>query len=192
MLSSDNKIQKFSNDLLKQENKDFSIRHQISVINNRNNKNIATKIQDVLPTLIRIGEQYIEQQNKIKEANKKLKEFEQNVYKDQQMQKMRTALMQMEDDYYRGFPITKEEKKNIYNWVINHENTYHGGYPCYHGVSGGGYSYQFHPTAIGTGGQIICNSCREKARRESSGKNLQQYEELLKKYDAIFYFQQIK
>lgn len=75
----------------------------------------------------------------------------------------------------------------MYKWIEKHENERHGGYPAYHGASGGGYTYEFVPTAIGVAQRCLCNSCRYKAWSESKG-NRDKYEELIKKYDGIFDF----
>jgi hypothetical protein len=46
-------------------------------------------------------------------------------------------------------------------------------------VSGGGYSYNFYPTAIGISGYITCESCRRKANENAVG-DIKKYRDLLK------------
>ena len=89
----------------------------------------------------------------------------------------------MEEDYYRGFPISKQSSNKIQNWIKEHEDKYHGGYPAYHGASGGGYQYIFSPTAIGTAQTCYCASCKMKVIEESQG-NIKKYRQLLKQYDV--------
>ena len=87
-------------------------------------------------------------------------------YKDNEMQQMLNELNKMKDDYYRGFPISEEENKNIKEWIDNHERDFHG---CYtlkdqinrSGCCGGTYTYEFVPTSIGTIGTVRC-SCGAK------------------------------
>lgn len=156
----------------------------------KDNNVIKVKISDVSAVLNRIGEQYEQQQEKIKDLKEQILNFRADAYKDQELKEMKETYDSMKNDYYRGFPISKSEMQNIKNWMQDHENKHHGGYPCYHGVSGGGYIYQFHPTAIGTIGEIICNSCKRKAFKESFG-DWTEYQELLKEYDGIFIFKDI-
>ncbi len=138
---------------------------------------------------------FLEQLSKIfkqqKEENVKLREqlnnFKAQVYKDEELVKMKNTYDRMKEDYYRGFPIQESEMKDIKEWRKNHEDKFHGGYPCYHGASGGGYEYVFSPTSIGTAQTCYCSSCRRKAIVESKG-DLTKQRELLKKYNAYFDF----
>ena len=83
-------------------------------------------------------------------------------YKDNEMQQMLNELNKMKDDYYRGFPISEEEDKNIKEWIANHERDAHGCYTLENkinrgGCCGGTYTYEFVPTSIGTVGTVRCN-----------------------------------
>ena len=83
-------------------------------------------------------------------------------YKDNEMQQMLNELNKMKDDYYRGFPISEEEDKNIKEWIDNHERDVHGCYTLEDkinrgGCCGGTYTYEFVPTSIGTIGTVRCN-----------------------------------
>ena len=87
-------------------------------------------------------------------------------YKDNEMQQMLNELNKMKDDYYRGFPISEEEDKNIKEWIDNHERDVHGCYTLEDkinrgGCCGGTYTYEFVPTSIGTIGTVKC-SCGAK------------------------------
>lgn len=79
-------------------------------------------------------------------------------YKDNEIQKMKHELETMREEYYRGFPISKEEDEKIKAFIKDH-NEKHG---SYHGCIGGGYFYKFVPTSIGTSGSIVCNRCKEE------------------------------
>lgn len=83
-------------------------------------------------------------------------------YKDNEMQQMLNELNKMKDDYYRGFPISEEEDKNIKEWIDNHERDVHGCYTLEDKINrgvccGGTYTYEFVPTSIGTIGTVRCN-----------------------------------
>ena len=148
------------------------------------------KTRDVVTILKQVGEQYQEKENEVRELRQKLSNFKAAAYKDSQMAAMKNELKKMSEDYYRGFPVTEEEKDKIKSWIVNHENEKHGGYPMYHGASGGGYVYEFYPTGIGVGGSICCSSCRRKAIEAAAG-DYKKYRGLLKEYDASFEFSEV-
>ena len=89
---------------------------------------------------------------------------------DKTLQDMKQKLEEAKNNMYRGFPITKEEQKEINNWQLTHDATVHNNYDHYHGCSGGGYEYSFYPTGLGTISSCICSSCKQKAIEEK-GKN---------------------
>ena len=87
-------------------------------------------------------------------------------YKDNELKQMLDEVNKMKDDYYRGFPISEEEDKNIKEWIDNHERDVHGCYTLEDkinrgGCCGGTYTYEFVPTSIGTVGTVKC-SCGAK------------------------------
>ena len=83
-------------------------------------------------------------------------------YKDKSLSEMKEQYEKMQEDYYRGFPISEEEDSEIKKWQKEHEENVHGltddrlrmkaG-----GVSGGRYSYHFVPTSLGVSGVIRCS-----------------------------------
>lgn len=83
-------------------------------------------------------------------------------YKDQELSRMKKDLEEMKADYYRGFPISKNEQDKIDEWIDKHEKESHN---CRtlddkmhrSGCIGGTYTYEFIPTSIGTIGTIKCN-----------------------------------
>lgn len=104
----------------------------------------------------------------LRKENKRLKEEN---YKDDELQKMKTQLEKMKADYWRGFPITEDEKKAIEEWKKKHEEEVHGLTTDKmrlraQGISGGRYSYHFVPTTIGTSGVIRCSCGAEFEFRE--------------------------
>ena len=97
----------------------------------------------------------MEQLNKVKDEK----------YKDNELQKMKNELNTMRKEYYRGFPISKAEEEKINEFIKKH-NEIHG---SYHGCSGGGFTYIFYPTAIGTSGVIRCDLCKEEFEFQKIG-----------------------
>ena len=95
----------------------------------------------------------------IVEENRKLKE---EYDKDEEIQKMKTEIKKIRQDYYRGFPISAEDAERMDEWKIQHEQKVHGLYTLEDrlragGTVGGRYSYHFVPTSIGTSGTIRCS-----------------------------------
>lgn len=94
----------------------------------------------------------------------RIKELEDEHWKDNELQSMKEQYDEMKKDYYRGFPISKEEKEKINAWINKHEKEKHphseNGFPR-GGAIGGCYSYIFVPTSIGVFGHIKC-SCGEE------------------------------
>lgn len=86
----------------------------------------------------------------LREENERIKS---ETYKDKELVKIKEQYEQMNEDYYRGFPITEEEEKRIKEWTRkqmekNHSNG---------GAIGGRFVYEFIPTGIGVSGTIRDN-----------------------------------
>ena len=107
----------------------------------------------------------------------------------QDMKKQRDAALA---DMWRGFPITEKESVAIRDWKKKHDTEVHGNPHGYHGCSGGGYTYMFYPTSIGTIGSCRCDICHQRAMiaacaHGSYDRNVYQAE--MKERDGIFDFQ---
>lgn len=123
----------------------------------------------------------------IRKENEKLKD---ELYKDEVVKALVAERDSARSAMLNGFSITREEWEAIEDWKINHDRTIHKipeGKYRYHGAIGGGFSYRFTPTSIGTFGTVCCESCAQRALSESWGDR-KEYEELLKEYDAEFNF----
>ena len=103
---------------------------------------------------------YLESQNEsLMQENERLRSEH---YKDEELSKMRDKLLQMNADYYRGFPVSEEEEKQIREWMNKHDEEVHN---CHTlddrlrrgGAIGGTYTYKFIPTSIGTVGTVKCS-----------------------------------
>ena len=120
-------------------------------------------IQDCIDGILIRHNDALDKISRLEETNKKLRSEH---YKDEELQKMKQEVKDIKEDYYRGFPITKEEKEAIDKWKRQHEEEVH----CLHtledrlragGTIGGSYHYEFIPTSIGTIGKVVC-SCGEE------------------------------
>ena len=131
----------------------------------------------------------------------KVNYLESENYKDEELQNMKAQLEKIQEDYRRGFPITKEESDNITKWKKNHDATEHGNVDGYHGAIGGGYTYEFIPTSIGSFGTCFCNICKNKAIiagatantpvAKKNGFDKEVYNDYLEKHNGAFDFQDI-
>ena len=98
----------------------------------------------------------------IRRLEKENNELKNHAYKDKELAEMRDKLNKMKSEYYRGFPISEDEEHKINEWIEKHEREVHG-IKTYedklasHGCCGGGYTYEFVPTSIGTVGTVRCN-----------------------------------
>lgn len=139
-----------------------------------------------------------------KDANRlreKVNYLESENYKDEELQNMKAQLEKIQENYWRGFPITKEESDNIHKWKKNHDATEHGNKDSYHGTIGGGYTYEFIPTSLGTFGTCYCSICKNKAMiagatantpaAKKIGFDKEVYYDYLEKHNGSFDFQDI-
>lgn len=111
-----------------------------------------------------LKEKFLGQLEREEYLTKRIKELENENWKDEELQKMKKEYTEMKEDYFRGFPISKEESERIYAWIKEHEEKKHSrkrmNYPR-GGAIGGCYTYYFTPTSIGVFGTIKCN-CGEE------------------------------
>lgn len=108
-------------------------------------------------------------------------------FKDETLAKLKAERDKAVKDSYRGFPITESELKAIHAWQKKHDTEVHNNPNQYHGASGGGYSFVFYPTGIGTAGECICSSCKHRALKEYG----MDYYTHLREMGGIFQFQEL-
>ena len=87
-------------------------------------------------------------------------------WKDTKLQEIQQELNKVRADYNRGFHISEADDKKINQWILKHDEEIHHNYNHYHGASGGGFSYVFTPTGLGTIGTCFCDICRGRAIKE--------------------------
>lgn len=108
----------------------------------------ALFINDIKEVLQQVYDSYkivVSRNEYLIKENKSLKS---EVYKDIELSELKSKYETLRNDYYRGFPISKEEKDKIQEWMKTLpeiEST----------AIGGRYYYKFYPTSIGTVGIIV-------------------------------------
>ena len=137
----------------------------------------------------------------IDDLQERLKIAKDEAYASNEMKRMKDELESMRKNYYRGFPISEEEDKKIAEWQKNHDATIHSNPNQYHGCSGGGYIFEFYPTAIGTCGVCVCCSCRNMAHKaaatadtpeaKKNGYDREVYKTYMEEHDGECEFQEL-
>ena len=113
-------------------------------------------IHDIKGILQDLYNQYraIDLRNKyLEEENTRLKT---DAYKDEEVAKMKKMYDSMSADYYRGFPISKEEDEKIREW----EEKLIGDVDMK--INSARFYYEFYPTPLGTAGYVIDGITGEK------------------------------
>jgi uncharacterized coiled-coil protein SlyX len=124
---------------------------------------------------------------RIEHLEQQVKELQNEHYKDEKIASLTEELKKVKEELSSGFGISKEDSKKIQEWKKNHDTTVHNNPKQFHGASGGGYTYRFYPTGIGTVASCICGACHRKAFIEAKG-DLEVYHNLMKSFDGAFGF----
>ena len=80
---------------------------------------------------------------------------------DKEIARLKEIIDEQDTELRNGFGITKEENNAITEWERKHNLEKHGSETVYYGAVGGGMTYIFVPTSIGTVCTVKC-SCGEE------------------------------
>jgi plasmid stabilization system protein ParE len=124
-----------------------------------------------------------------KELREQLKEAKDAAYASKEMSEMKAELEKIRTELHLGFPMTAAENKAVALWQAKHDAEVHNNPNQYHGCSGGGYTFEFYPTAIGTAGICVCDRCNHKAIINAT--SMSEYRTLMKECGGSFEFQEL-
>ena len=124
---------------------------------------IEAKIEDLRKTLLSL-------ENDNNRLQKRFNEIYDEKWKDNELLEMKQKMERAIRERSYGFPLTEEERNFSYDWQRKHDSEVHSNPEGYHGASGGGFSYTFYPTGLGTTCNCFCNQCKAKAIREAGAK----------------------
>ena len=108
-------------------------------------------MDDIKKTLQQVYDHYRIVCNRNDYLTKEIEKVKSEKYADEELTRLKSEYDKMKSDYYRGFPISEEEDKNIKEWIKNQQEKN----PGIGGTVGGRFTYKFIPTGLGTSGTII-------------------------------------
>ena len=108
-------------------------------------------MEDIKKTLQQVYDHYRSVCNRNDYLKKEIEKVKSEKYADEELSKLKSEYDKMKSDYYRGFPISEEEDKNIKDWIKKQQEKNPGS----EGAAGGRFTYKFIPTGLGTVGTII-------------------------------------
>ena len=108
-------------------------------------------MEDIKKTLQQVYDHYRSVCNRNDYLKKEIEKVKSEKYTDEELSRLKSEYDKMKSDYYRGFPISEEEDKNIKEWIKNQQKKN----PGIGGAAGGRFTYKFTPTGLGTSGTII-------------------------------------
>ena len=85
---------------------------------------------------------------------------------DKEIVRLQEIIDEQNSELQYGFGITKEENEIITEWIKKHNLKEHGSETVYYGAIGGGMTYIFTPTSIGTVCKVKCSCGEEFCFRE--------------------------
>ena len=108
-------------------------------------------MEDIKKTLQQVYDHYRSVCNRNDYLKKEIEKVKSEKYADEELSRLKSEYDKIKSDYYRGFPISEEEDKNIKEWIKNQQEKN----PGIGGATGGRFTYKFTPTGLGTVGTII-------------------------------------
>lgn len=104
-------------------------------------------IENILHVL---QEQFSRQRKEIELLRQENAKLKNGIWQEEEVVRLKHEYDRMKEEYYRGFPLSKEEKSMIDEFMNQHNG--------YYGAIGGGFIYQFVPNSIGISGTIIASN----------------------------------
>lgn len=136
----------------------------------------------------------LSKQQFIEELREEVKKVKEETYRDEEVARLNAQIAELREEAYYGFTVTKAESDKVQEWKQKHDAEEHKNPKGYHGVSGGGYTYKFYPTAIGTFWNCTCDTCARKATDAAyaTGKyNPDVYKKYMQEHNGVIEFDDV-
>lgn len=123
---------------------------------------IGDTVSETVETINNVYEQLEEQIQSLKTKCEYLQVKLNDQYaNDKEIVRLQEIIDEQDSELRYGFGITKEENEIITEWIKKHNLKEHGSETVYYGAIGGGMTYIFIPTSVGTVCKVRC-SCGEE------------------------------
>ena len=108
-------------------------------------------LHDIKEDLQRVYDHFRSVENQNEYLRKEIEKLKDERFKDEELTRMKEDYERMKTDYYRGFPITEEQKYKINMWMAERYKT---GPQSKIALAANRFTYIFTPTELGVIGTI--------------------------------------
>lgn len=102
-------------------------------------------------------------QKEIDRLHEELKYTKDEAYKDKELAELKAQNDKLWETLRHSYIVEEDEYNKICEWQKKHDEIEHKEMGNHRGAVGGGYSYVFYPTSIGTFWHCECDICKRKA-----------------------------
>ena len=155
---------------------------------------VIDSVEDLKGLFHCIEANIMSKQHLVDKFRNELNAVKSETYRDEEVARLQAQIAEMRENTYHSFMVTKAESEKIHEWQRKHDAEQHKNPNGYHGASGGGFTYKFYPTAIGTFWNCTCDTCHRKALDAAykTGKyDSKVYKEYMEQHDGKIEFDDV-
>ena len=124
---------------------------------------VITKKEDLEELFRCIEANILTKQKEIDRLREELKRTKDETYKDKELANLKAQNDELWETLRHSYIVEEDEYNKICDWQRKHDEIEHKEMGNHRGAVGGGYSYVFYPTSIGTLWHCECDICKRKA-----------------------------